>query len=166
MTSSDTKCSPMSLPREGRLLGLDYGRKRIGIAVSTPEQTISSPLEVIARTTADADARRLKQIAADHRVVGLVVGLPVLLSGFEGSSAHHAREFGEWAAQATALPLLFWDEQFSSALADDVIREAGMNKKRAKASRDMLAAQAILQNYLDSLRPPRVESGSDEATSV
>lgn len=163
MTFSENSSNPI-FPREGRLLGLDYGTRRIGVAVSTPEQSLASAIEVIDRSSRDADQRRLQKIAKDHRIVGLVVGLPILLSGSEGESARHAREFGAWAAEVTGLPLLFWDETFSSALADDVIREAGMNKKRAKQSRDMLAAQAFLQNYLDSLRPPRESASSDPET--
>ncbi len=164
MTSSDREHSGTPFPREGRLLGLDYGTRRIGVAISTPEQSLASAILVIDRTSREEDARRIKTITQDHRIVGLVVGLPILLSGNEGESARHAREFGAWAAEATGLPLLFWDETFSSALADDVIREAGMNKKRAKQSRDMLAAQAFLQNYLDSLRPPREATSPEETT--
>jgi putative Holliday junction resolvase len=157
MTSSEASSAGAAFPDQGRLLGLDYGTRRIGVAVSTPEQSIASALVIIERTNAAADADKLRKLATEHRIVGLIVGLPVLLSGAEGESARHAREFGEWAAAATGLPVKFWDETFSSALADDIIREAGMNKKQAKERRDMLAAQAFLQSYLDSVRMRRLD---------
>jgi putative holliday junction resolvase len=158
MTSSDAPGSSDPFPADGRLLGLDYGTRRIGVAVSTPEQSIASALLVIERTTNAADVAALRKVVQDNRIVGLIVGLPVTLRGEEGESACHAREFGQWAAEATDLPVRFWDETFSSALADDVIREAGMNKKQAKQRRDMLAAQGFLQSYLDSRRLPSRET--------
>jgi putative Holliday junction resolvase len=158
MASSESAAEISDFPREGRLLGLDYGQRRIGVAVSTPEQTIASALLVIHRANEDADREQLRKLVAENRIVGLVVGLPVLLSGEEGESARRAREFGTWAATATGLPVRFWDERFSSSFADDVLREAGLKKQKAKDRRDMLAAQSFLQSYLDSRRGDAIDS--------
>lgn len=163
MASSDPNSGPDDFPGEGRLLGLDFGTRRIGVAISTPEQTIASALITIHRSTREADSEKLQKVVQEYRIAGLIVGLPILLSDQEGESARHAREFGAWAAEATGLPMRFWDERFSSSYADDVIREAGMNKKRAKERRDMLAAQSFLQSYLDSRRVPAIDSADTDS---
>lgn len=139
-----------AFPTHGRLLGLDYGSKRIGLAVSNADQTISSPVENYTRRDEPQDARYLKRMAEEYRIVGIVVGLPVHMSGQEGEKARSAREFGEWAATATTLPICFWDERFTSAMAEEQLQEAGLTKKQRKARLDMLAAQIMLQTYLES----------------
>ena len=146
-------------PTTGRLLGLDFGTKRIGIAVSTPDQTIASPLESLTRSGADADARRLRVLAEDYRAVALVVGLPVHMSGEEGGSARLAREFGGWAGKVTSLPVRFWDERFTSSVAEAHLLGAELTKKQRQRRIDKLAAQIMLQSYLeaadrDRLPPP------------
>ena len=142
--------SAETFPREGRLLGLDYGTKRVGIAVSTPEQNISSPLENYQRRSEPLDAAHLKELARDYRIAGIVVGLPVHMSGEEGQKAGEARAFGEWAGRVTGLPVRFWDERFTSAMAEDHLLAADMSRKKRKARLDMLAAQILLQSYLDA----------------
>ena len=137
-------------PREGRLLGLDYGTRRIGIAVSTPEQTISSPLENYQRRSERLDAEHLRQLATDYRIAGLIVGLPVHMSGEEGGKAREARAFGEWASRETGRPVRYWDERFTSALAEDALREAKVSFRKRRDKRDRIAAQLMLQAYLDA----------------
>ena len=93
--SSDSSASlPESLPCEGALLGVDYGTKRVGLAISTREQTIASPLEIYKRRNTRLDEKYFREIAADYRIVGCVVGLPIHLSGEEGQKAREAREYG------------------------------------------------------------------------
>lgn len=137
-------------PTEGRLLGLDYGQKRVGIAVSTYEQNIASPLENYTRVNDGVDASALRQIADEYRIVGIVVGLPVHMSGDEGGQAHQARQFGAWVARETGLPVAFWDERFTSAIAEAELLSAGMTSKQRKARRDKLAAMYLLQSFLDA----------------
>src|SRR5580698_8455733 len=122
--SSEPAAANADLPRRGRLLGLDYGTRRIGIAVSDDEQSIASPLENYTRTRPEADAQRLKTVAGDYRVVGVVVGLPLHMGGEEGQKAREARNFGAWAASATALPVAFWDERLTSAMAEEHLLSA------------------------------------------
>ncbi|NOX55390.1 MAG: Holliday junction resolvase RuvX [Planctomycetes bacterium] len=145
------------VPDQGALLGLDFGTKRIGIAISTPEQTIACPLENYTRRGESADAAHLTALVREHRVVGIVVGLPVHMSGEEGEKARQARRFGRWVSRVTGLPVQFWDERFTSSLADDLLRQADLTRKKRKARRDKLAAQIMLQSFLDAgdrQRPP------------
>ena len=140
------------LPREGRLLGLDYGTRRIGAALSTPEQTLATPHENYHLRGERADAAWLKQLAQDYRVIGVVVGLPLHLSGKEGAKAAEAREFGDWVGAVLGLPVTFYDERFTTSVAEDLLIEAGFNRKQRKARLDQMAAQIMLQSFLDRRR--------------
>lgn len=141
---------PLAVPEFGPLLGVDYGEKRIGVAISNEEQTISLPLENYSRRTLELDADWLRQLAVGYGVRGLVVGLPVHQSGDEGGKAREARRFGEWAHTVTKLPVSWWDERYSSAAADALLDQQELSKKKRKARRDKLAAQVFLQSFLDS----------------
>ena len=154
MTNSNL---PPTVPTQGTLLGLDYGTKRIGVAVSTQEQNIASPLENYTRRNEREDAEFLSRIARDYRAVGVVVGLPVHMSGDEGAKAQEARAFGNWVAQVLKLPVVFWDERFSSAMAELYLQHAEISRKKQQHRLDKVAAQVMLQSFLDAedrLRPP------------
>ncbi len=137
-------------PERGCLLGLDYGSKRVGVAVSDTGQTIATPLKVLQHDA--AIARHLKSIAVEYQVVGLVVGLPVHMSGDEGEKAELAREFGDRMAAALACPVVYHDERFTSKQADSAMAAAGLSRDKRKARIDMVAAQLMLQAFLDSAR--------------
>lgn len=139
-----------SVPTRGTLLGLDYGTKRIGVAVSTPDQSIASPLENYTRRNLPEDEAFLKRQATEYQAVGLVVGLPVHMSGDEGTKAREARAFGEWAGLACGLPVVFWDERYSSAMAELYLQQAEVSRKKQKQRLDKVAAQVMLQAFLDS----------------
>lgn len=144
--------SEQAFPNQGRLLGLDYGTRRIGLAISNPEQTIASPLENYTRVNETHDAKHLARVAAEYRVAGLIVGLPLhALSGDEGEKAKEARAFGTWVAAATKLPVCYHDERYTSAIAEERLREADFSKKKIKAKLDKLAAQIMLQSFLEGL---------------
>src|SRR5580700_10299657 len=153
--SSKPAAANADLPQRGRLLGLDFGTRRIGISVSDDEQRIASPLENYTRSRDEVDATRLKKIAEEYRVVGLVVGLPIHTGGEEGQKAREARRFAAWASAATALPLAMWDERFTSAIAEDHLLAANLSKKKRKERLDKVAAQIMLQSFLESRRRPR-----------
>jgi putative Holliday junction resolvase len=153
-TDSPSSGPPLSiLPREGRLIGLDYGTVRVGVAISTPDQTIASPLEIYQRRSLPKDATYFAELVRENRAVGLVVGLPMHIGGEEGIKAREAREFGAWVAGLTGLPVDFADERYTSAIAEDMLREAGLTKARRKQRIDKLAAQIFLQSFLDSRQP-------------
>lgn len=130
-----------------RILGLDYGRRRVGIAVSDGLGVSAQPLEVVDR---DHIEDRLVELVAEYGAKSIVVGLPVSLSGTEGAIADEARQFGIDMAKVTGLPVVMHNEQYTSALAERVLLEAGVKRAKRKASRDKLAATVMLQGYLDA----------------
>jgi len=150
--SSSEPSSAPGVPSRGRLLGLDYGTKRVGLALSNIDQTIASPLETYLRRDQRQDERYLLQKVQEYGVAGLVVGLPVHMSGDEGEKAREARAFGQWVATVTKLPISYTDERYTSALADEHLRSAQVSPKKRKLLRDMLAAQILLQSFLENTR--------------
>lgn len=150
---NDTSDNPEAAPRvpdEGRLLGLDPGEKRIGVAISTYEQNIASPLDNYTRHGDGPDGHYFQVLAKEYTAVGIVVGLPVHLSGDESEQSRRARVFGEWVAGVTGLPVQFRDERFTSAMAEQHLQEASLTSKQRKARRDKLAAMFMLQSFLDA----------------
>lgn len=136
------------IPPTGRLLGLDFGTKRVGVAVSDVDQRYTAPLGMFVRSSAVADAAALRRFVDENDAVGLVVGLPVHMSGDEGSKAKQAREFGIWAGRAVGLPIAYWDERHTSTIAGGYL--AGLSEKKQKARLDALAAQIMLRAYLEA----------------
>jgi putative Holliday junction resolvase len=141
-----------ALPRSGRLAAIDYGTVRLGVAITDPDQRLASPLENYTRRSKDADAGWLVQLAKNERIAGLVVGLPVHLSGDESQKSREARQFAEWVREVTGLPVALFDERFTSSQAESLLLEAEMTKKRRKERLDKLAAQILLAAYLESSR--------------
>jgi putative holliday junction resolvase len=142
----------------GRVAGIDYGTVRIGIAVSNPERTIASPLENYTRRGLDQDAQRFQRLAADEGIALFVVGLPIHLDGGESQKSIEARQFGQWLAEMTAVPVEFFDERFTSHEAEQFLLAADMTRKRRKKRMDMLAAQIMLNAYLEA-RDRRKQTG-------
>ena len=142
-----------------RLLGVDYGDVRVGLAVSDPDRKIAFPLTTYERRGRDRDAEYFRALAKAEAAAGLVVGLPVHLSGVEGKKAAQARAFGAWLGAVTGLPVAYWDERFSTAEAEAALWGAGLTHKRRKARRDRVAAQIILQAYLDAGCPADAAAG-------
>jgi len=138
----------VSEPR--RLLGIDYGSVRIGLAVSDPDRKIASPLTTYERKSAERDAAYFRRVIDDEEVGGLVLGLPVHLNGTEGQKAKEVRTFARWLETATGLSPCFWDERFTTVEAEKHLLAAGLTNKRRKERRDRLAAQILLQTYLDA----------------
>jgi putative holliday junction resolvase len=134
----------------GRLAGIDYGTVRIGIAVTDPERRLASPFENYTRRGEAADTAYFKRLATDERIVRFVVGLPVHLDGRESEKSREARRFGEWLAAMTAVPVVFFDERFTSTEAARYLGQAQLTKKQRKARLDKLAAQIMLTAYLES----------------
>ncbi len=141
----------MSAP--GRLLGVDYGKVRVGLAVTDPERRIASPLETYARRSAEHDARYFLALARAEEIAGLVIGLPVHNDGREGEQAEAARVFGAWLTGITGLTAAFWDERFTTQEAEAFLSSARLTHKKRKARRDCVAAQIMLQSYLESGTP-------------
>ena len=144
------------VPKYGRLLALDHGKVRVGVAVSDTGQEYAGAVETYVRTDPGADAAYFKTLKREYDPVAVVVGLPLHFGGEESGSSSGARQFGRWVGGVLKLPVLFHDERCTSAAADDLMRDAGITGRNAtKSARDKLAAQILLQSYLDSRRPPR-----------
>ena len=140
-------------PAEGRLMGVDHGEKRVGIAVSTYERNIASPLDNYTRHGDGPDRHYFLEMIREYTIVGIVVGLPVHMSGDEGEQARRCREYGRWLQEITGLPVRFHDERFTSALAEQQLQAASLTSKKRKSRRDKLAAMHILQSYIDADDP-------------
>jgi putative Holliday junction resolvase len=139
-----------------RVLGLDFGTRRVGAAISDPRGLIASPLEVHERRDPAQDARHYQHLVREHEVDRIVIGLPVHTGGREGTSAALAREWGCWLARTTGLDVVYFDERYTTVEAEETLISSGLNRQKRKSLRDMLAAQILLQNYLDA-GCPRIE---------
>lgn len=142
------------MPARGALLGIDYGTVRVGLAITDPDRIIASPLDTYTRRSQEQDAPYFSKIARDYRVVGLVVGLPLHANGDESDSSREARKFGAWLATVTGLPVIFWDERYTTWFAEGALLDAGLTHKKRKQKRDRVAAQQILQTYIEAGCPP------------
>ncbi len=141
----------MPTPATGRLLALDWGERRIGLARSDESQTLASPIETLVRREGKRfPMPRFLELVAEYQPVGLVVGLPLGLEGEETPSSTAARGLAELVARRTTLPTDLWDERLSTARALGAIREQGGSTQGRREDVDALAASVLLQHYLDA----------------
>ena len=146
-----------------RVLGVDFGSVRIGLVVSDADRKIASPLATYQRRNPEADGRYFRELVEQEAIGQIVVGLPVHLDGREGRKAAEARSFGRWLGEQTGLPIVFFDERFTTVEAESALWSAGLTHRRRKARRDRVAAQMMLQAFLDAGCPERaVPRGLDE----
>jgi putative Holliday junction resolvase len=138
-----------------RLLGIDFGTKRVGLAVSDGTAGMAFPLKTIERTTREALFDELLKTIEEERVGKVIVGLPLDLSGQETLSTRQAANFAASLKRRTDLPVVFADERLSSAEAEDRLHEAGVSGKSLKKVLDSQAAVLILESYLEhgEIRP-------------
>jgi putative Holliday junction resolvase len=143
----------VSLPPTGRLLAVDWGEVRIGLALSDESQVLATPLETLRRRPGKRfPMPRFLELAALHQPVGLLVGLPLSGEGEEAESAAAAREMAETLKRRSGLPMELWDERMSTARALGAIQEQGGTTRGRKADVDALAAAVLLQHFLDARR--------------
>jgi putative Holliday junction resolvase len=135
-----------------RVLGLDYGSRRIGVAVSDPLGLTVQPLPPIPREGDRKDIAVLARLAAELGVTSVVLGLPLLLNGDEGPAAGRARAFGERMQAETSLPVTMWDERLTSVQSERHLIASGVRRQDRKGIRDSLSAMFLLQSALDSRR--------------
>src|SRR5437660_4504294 len=139
------------LPARGALIGLDLGTKTIGVATSDPDRRIATAVETIARTRLAADIARVLALAAERRVVGFVLGLPINMDGTEGPRAQSTRAFARNFADRTELPIALWDERLSTAAVERELIAADVTRAKRAAVIDQHAAAFVLQGALDRL---------------
>jgi putative Holliday junction resolvase len=145
-----------------RILGIDYGRRRIGLALSDEEEILASPLPPhVRRHSEERDIAALASRIKRHTVKAVVVGWPLNMDGSRGEMAREAELFADRIRQQTGLPTELFDERLTSTEAERVLVEANLPRRRRKELRDSLSATLILQGHLDrknvSGRPPQSE---------
>ncbi len=139
-------------PNTGRLAAVDYGTVRIGVAICDPSRTWAGPLDTYTRKTEPLDRAYFQKVAEQESIVGWIVGLPIHCDGRESQKSREARDFAEWLETYTDVPVRFFDERFTSRLADRMLAEAELTRKKKKQRIDRVAAQLILEAYLESVR--------------
>ncbi len=137
-------------PERGRILALDPGQVRIGAAICDAERKIASPLEIWTRKGNEPDSRWLLSLVKREEARALVIGLPIRSQGEEGESARRARGFAAWAARVSGLPFRMVDESFTTRFAESALWEMGLTHQKRRARRDSVAAQMLLQGYIDA----------------
>jgi putative Holliday junction resolvase len=151
-----------------RILGLDMGERRIGVAICDPEERLAVPLKTLSSRGQAADIRAIAELAEQEQAGALVLGLPLSLHGEAGPQAQRVRDFGRALAEAVSQPVEYWDERFSSAEAERLLSQvpaavsSGRRRRsRILAGRDALAATIILQSFLDRRRQKRASPGGE-----
>ena len=134
------------------VLGLDFGERRIGAAVSDELGITARPLAAIERTSRAEDVARIGELARRRKAKVIVVGLPLNMDGSEGPAARRARRFGAALRRELGLEVELWDERLSTAEAERALIESGERRARRREVRDGVAAALILQSYLDARR--------------
>jgi putative Holliday junction resolvase len=134
-----------------RVLGIDYGRVRLGLALSDEDGILASPLPTLPRSRHPRDDfHRIARLAREHSVARIVVGLPLLMDGTSGTMATEAKAFADQVADHTRLPVDLFDERLTSSEAERAMLEGNLSRERRKELRDGLAAVLILQAYLET----------------
>jgi putative holliday junction resolvase len=141
-----------------RILAVDWGERRIGLAVSDPQGIIATGLETLVTRGEEEGVGRVAKVAAEYEVGRIVVGLPLLMSGERGEAAQSAQRFAELLSVRTGLAVDTYDERLTSALSQRRLREVGVRTGHAKSRVDQGAAMALLESYLLRLKARAAES--------
>jgi putative Holliday junction resolvase len=141
----------LSLPPKGRLIGVDLGSKSIGLALSDIERRLASPLKTLPRGVFGRDAEALTAIFSEFDIAGIVLGLPLDLAGRDNPRAQSTRAFARNLSTRTSLPIVFWDERFSTAVVTRSLIANDVSRARRAEVVDKMAAAYILQGALDRI---------------
>jgi putative Holliday junction resolvase len=136
-----------------RVLGLDVGDRRVGIAVSDPTGTVARPLWTLVRGSREEDFAALGALVAEHGIGLVVVGHPLSLDGTVGAQARHIARYARALADHLSVPVVSWDERYTTVVAEEVLSRSGKRRKKHtqdKGRVDAVAAAVLLQSYLDS----------------
>jgi len=141
----------LRLPPKGRLIGIDLGSKTIGLAISDVERRLASPLKTLSRGSFAKDAEALAAIFLEFDVAGIVLGLPLDLDGRDNPRAQSTRAFGRNLSTRISLPIVLWDERFSTAVVTRSLIANDLSRAKRAQVVDKMAAAYILQGALDRL---------------
>ena len=135
-----------------RILAVDYGEKRIGLAVSDELGITASPLTTLMHRSDEETVRHIAQLASKLKVAQIVIGLPRRTDAQEGEMERRVKAFAEKLRQAVSVPVVLFDERFTTRIAEQVLLEADLSRRKRKQVRDRLSAVILLLSYLDSQR--------------
>ncbi len=138
-----------------RTLGLDLGKRRIGVAVSDPLGLVARPVETVQAVSLNVDVEKITAIAHEMEAELIVVGDPIHMSGDAGIMSGRVRKFGDMLAHVSGLPVEYCDERLTTVEAQRILHDSGVPPKKVRKQIDAVAAAVILQSYLNTLRPPR-----------
>jgi len=136
-----------------RVLALDYGTVRIGVALSDEMGWTAQPLETLKRRTLDRDIAHIASLVGTYAVRQVLLGFPIQLDGREGPAIQAMREFQARLEQGVPVPVILWDERLTTKAAEDLLIAADVSRKKRKGVVDRIAASILLQSYLASLEP-------------
>ena len=131
-----------------RLIGLDLGEKRIGVAITDVQQTMAFPERVLPRRSAKADRQAIVALVRELQAGGVVVGLPLSMAGEFGPNAERARDFGEYLGRALRVPIVYQDERLTTVEAEERLRDSGLSPAERRRRIDAAAAAIILEDYM------------------
>jgi putative Holliday junction resolvase len=146
----------------GRILALDYGTKRIGVALSDELGWTAQPLETFERRTLDWDVAHIAALVGSHGVERVVLGLPLQLDGREGPAVRAMREFAVKLEAGLPVPLVLWDERMTTKAAEDLLIAADVSRKKRKGVVDRIAAAILLRSYLEAQDQASTQSVGDQ----
>ena len=135
---------------KGRLLAIDHGKKRIGLALSDVSRQFANPLEVLTHLKFAVNAQAIAQLIEDEEITGIILGYPLNMDDTEGPRCQSVRQFARNLEAYTTIPMLFWDERLSSDIAQDQMLEGKLRASQRGSKIDKLAALAILESFLTS----------------
>ncbi|HEY0069469.1 MAG TPA: Holliday junction resolvase RuvX [Chloroflexia bacterium] len=138
-----------------RILALDIGKRRIGVAVSDELGLLARPVQAVRSVSLNVDVQRISELARELGAEMVVVGDPLHMSGDPSTMSGRARKFGETLQAASGLPVEYFDERLTSVEAERILRESGVPHRKVREQIDAMAASVILQSYLNSKKPPR-----------
>ena len=148
----DIKTFKKTLTPYKAILGIDYGSKRIGLAVSDLLLTIATSYKILYRKNISSDMEELKKIIKEKEICAIVMGLPLQMDGTEGDSVKMVREFADLLSKHTTAEIIFQDERLSTVSAQRILIEGNVRREKRKGVVDAVAATIILQNYLDKIK--------------
>jgi putative Holliday junction resolvase len=140
-----------SLPAAGRILALDLGERRIGLALSDELRLTAQGLDSLVRTSEREDLDRLARLVEEKQVALILVGNPVRMDGAEGARSEWARRFAKKLERRTRRPVVLWDERLTTKAAERVLRASGISRARRNRAVDRLSAVILLTSYLETL---------------
>ena len=140
---------PTPPPESGKIAGIDFGTVRIGVAICDSERMIAFPYEIWRRRNEKLDLQHFQDLVKQEQIVHFVVGLPLHCNGDMSDKALQAMAFADKLAETTGCSIDFLDERFTSVIAEDALRQAGLKAKKRKEKLDAVAAQIILSTYLE-----------------